>query len=174
MGSGDVQRSGDGVRWQPSQLDCDMPGACITDPSGNVMQGLHNRAVFVAGTYFIDQASSSDGVTWQAQPGLYPLGSVADSVIGISADGELALWAPAAAPEPLDRVRYADTLSDADRALRMRWNGAIEPSEQTLENFPADEPLPEQIEFPLPSGADCGSAPCVSVGNRLYLLAGAR
>ncbi|HTV18580.1 MAG TPA: hypothetical protein VMG12_07920 [Polyangiaceae bacterium] len=174
VGSGDVQRSSDGLSWQPIRLDCAMPGACISDPSGNVLQGLHNRAVFVAGTYFIDQASSADGVTWQSLPGQYPLANVAGYVVGTSADSALAIWAPGEAPEPLDRVRYVDTLAPADRALRMRWNGAIEPSEQTAENFPDGEPLPETIEFPIASGADCTSATCVTVGNRIYLLAGAR
>jgi hypothetical protein len=173
VGSGAVQRSSDGVSWRPSTLDCAMPGACITDPSGNVSQGFHTRAVFVAGTYFIDQASSSDGVTWQPLPGLYPAAGVAGSVIGSSDGSPLALWAPGEAPQPLARVRYVDTLTAAERATRMRWNGAIEPSEQTSENFPNGERPPGPIEFPLPSGADCASAECVTVGNRLYLLSAA-
>jgi hypothetical protein len=171
VGSGDVQRSNDGLSWQPSRLGCDMPGACITNPDGDVAQGLHSRAVFAAGTYFIDQASSSDGATWQSLPGLYPAASVADSVIGSSSESELALWGPGEAPQSLDGVRYIATLSDDDRAERMRWNGAIQPNEQTIENFPNSEPLPEQLEFPIPSGGDCTSAICVMVGNQLYLVA---
>jgi hypothetical protein len=127
----------------------------------------------VGGTYFIDQASSTDGATWQSLPGLYPEASVAGSVVGGSTDSELALWAPGEPPQPLDRIRYVSTVSDDDRAARMRWNGAIEPNEQTSENFPNGERLPERLEFPLPSGADCTSAACVLVGNRLYLVAAA-
>jgi hypothetical protein len=171
VGSGDIQRSSDGLRWQPTRLSCDMPGACISAPDGTVFQGLHSRAVFAAGTYFIDQASSTDGATWQSLPGLYPAASMADYVIGSSADSELALWAPGEPPQPLDGIRYISTLSDGDRAARMRWNGSVEPSEQVSENFPNGEPLPERLEFPIPSGADCTNAPCVTVGNRLYLLA---
>lgn len=170
VGSGDIQRSNDGLRWQPSRLSCDMPGACITNPDGDVARGLHSRAVFVGGTYFIDQASSTDGATWRSLPGLYPEASVAGSVVGASADNELALWAPGEPAQPLDGVRYITTLSD-DRAARMRWNGATQPNEQTIETFPNGEPLPERIEFPLPSGADCTNAACVAVGNRLYLVA---
>jgi hypothetical protein len=173
VGSGDVQRSSDGLRWQPSRLSCDMPGACITNPDGDVAQGLHSRAVFVGGTYFIDQASSTDGATWQSLPGLYPAASVADSVIGGTAESALALWAPGEPPQPLDGVRYITTLSDSDRAARTRWNGTLYPNEQTNESFPSGEPLPERLEFPIPSGADCTSATCVTVGNRLYLLAAA-
>jgi hypothetical protein len=173
VGSGDIQRSSDGLRWQPSRLSCDMPGACISAPDGTVFQGLHSRAVFAAGTYFIDQASSTDGATWQSLPGLYPAASLADYVIGGSADSELALWAPGEPPQPLDGIRYISTLSDGDRAARMRWNGSVEPSEQASENFPNGEPLPERLEFPIPSGADCTSATCVVVGDRLYLLAAA-
>ncbi|HWO08379.1 MAG TPA: hypothetical protein VNN80_02835, partial [Polyangiaceae bacterium] len=82
VGSGDVQRSADGARWVPTQLDCAMPGACITDPGGNVLQGLHSRAVFAAGTFFIDQASSADGQSWQPLPGRYPRASVGGFVLG--------------------------------------------------------------------------------------------
>jgi hypothetical protein len=170
VGSGDVQRSSDGLVWQTSRLGCDMPGACVTNPDGEVAQGVHYRAVFAAGSYFIDQASSTDGATWQSLPGLYPAASLGGSVVGSSADSELALWAPGEAPQPLDRVRYIATLSDANRGERMRWNGAIQPNEQAIENFPSDEPLPEQIDFPIPSGADCTSAACVSVGDRVYLV----
>jgi hypothetical protein len=173
VGSGDVQRSSDGLHWQPSQLGCDIPGACITNPDGAVAQGLHSRAVFAAGTYFIDQASSADGQSWQSLPGLYPEASIGALVLGSSAESELALWGPGEAPRALDSVRYVDTLSEAERAERMRWNGAIYPNEQTLENFPNGEPLPEQIEFPIPSGANCTGSRCVVVGDRLYLLSNA-
>lgn len=171
VGSGDIQRSSDGLVWQPSRLSCDMPGACITNPDGDVAQGLHSRAVFVGGTYFIDQASSTDGATWQSLPGLYPAASAAGSVIGTSADSELALWGPGEPPQPLDSIRYISTLSADERAARMRWNGVTFPNEQTPESFPNGQPLPEQLEFPLSSGADCTSAACVLVGNRLYLVA---
>lgn len=170
VGSGDVQRSSDGLRWQPSPLPCDMPGACITNPDGGVAQGLHTRAVFAAGTYFIDQASSVDGQRWQSLPALYPEASIDTHVLGSTAESELALWGPGGAPQPLDSVRYVATLSDTNRAERMRWNGAIQPNEQTIENFPNGEPLPDQIEFPIPTGADCTSARCLTVGNRLFLL----
>jgi len=173
VGSGDVQRSSDGLLWQPSHLGCDMPGACITNPSGQVAQGLHSRVVFAAGTYFIDQASSTDGQTWQAQPGLYPQAGLDGHALGSSAESEFALWGPAEAPQALNSVRYITTLSEAHRAERMRWNGSIDPQEQTLENFPNGEPLPEQIEYPIPSSADCTSARCVVVSNRLYLVSNA-
>jgi len=170
VGSGDVQRSSDGLRWLPAPLDCAMPGACITDPSGNVGQGLHNRAVFAAGVFFIDQAASLDGQTWQSLPGRYPLATAAGRVLGSTATDELAIWAPNEAPHALASVRYIDTLAGGDRATYMRWNGAVQPSELAAENFPSDLPLPERLEFPLPSGGDCTTASCVIVGERLYLI----
>jgi hypothetical protein len=55
----------------------------------------------------------------------------------------------AAGPQPLDSVRYLDTLSDTDRAERMRWNGSIQPNEFDGENFPDGVPVPEALGFPI-------------------------
>jgi hypothetical protein len=170
VGSGDVQRSTDGLVWQPTHLSCDMPGACISNPDGVVTRDVHDRAVFAAGTYFIDQASSADSNTWRALPGLYPAASLEDSVIGSNADGELMLWGPDGAAQALDAVRYLETLSDADRADGMRWNGSVEPREVESENFPNGAPLPDRLEFPIPSSLDCSTARCVLAGERLYLV----
>jgi hypothetical protein len=173
VGSGDIQRSTDGMVWQPTRLHCDMPGACISNPDGVVTQGVHYRAVFAAGTYFIDQASSADGESWQPLPGLYPAASVEGYIIGTDTDGELVLWKPGEAAQAVDSVRYVETLSDAERADRMRWNGSVEPREFESENFPNGAPLPDRLEFPIPSSADCTTARCVIAGERLYLVSAA-
>ena len=170
VGRGDVQRSSDGRQWAPAQLDCTLPGACISDPDGHVLQGFHSRAVFSDGTFFIDQASSRDGRTWQSLPDQYPFDTVSGYVIGSTATDALAIWSARQAPQPLVSVRYLDTLTGADRSTRLRWNGAIEPSELSIESFPNGEPLPDQIEFPIPGGADCTTAACLVVGDRLYLV----
>ena len=172
VGSGDVQRSTDGVRWSPTPLDCAMPGACISDPDGHVSQGLHSRAVFSDGRFFIDQASSTDGQTWRSLPGRYPLDGVDGQVIGSTATDALAIWSGEQTPRRLATVRYVETLSDSDRSTRMRWNGAVSPNEVTSESFPSDVPLPEQIEFPIPDGSSCTTASCVVVDHRLYLVPG--
>jgi hypothetical protein len=170
VGSGNIQRSSNGLDWQPTALDCAMPGACISNPDGDVLQSVHYRAVFADGTYFIDQASSVDGQTWQSLPGLYPEARVEGYVLGSSTDERLVIWEPGGAARPLANVKYIETLSDANRAERMRWNGAVDPIEFSSENFPDGAPPPDAIEFPLPSGADCRTSRCAIVGERLFLV----
>ena len=170
VGSGDVQSSTDGLSWTPTALDCAMAGACITDPSGNVLQGSHARAAFSEGVFFIDQASSSDGQTWRSLPGLNPYDGVGGQVIGSTATDPLAIWSATQAPRALTSRRYVDVVAPGDRAARMRWNGSVRPNELSSQNFPNDAPAPDQLEFPLPSGADCTTSACVLVDHRLYLL----
>jgi hypothetical protein len=171
VGSGDVQRSADGLHWQPSSPACTLVGACISDPDGNVLPGVHYNAVYTSGTFFIDQASSADGQTWQALPGLTPRAAVGGHVLGESTSDPLVVWKPGEAARALARVRYIDTLTAAERPQRLRWNGSIEPSELDPESFPNGAPLPDQIEFPIPGGADCSQSRCVLVGDTLYLTA---
>jgi hypothetical protein len=171
VGSGDIQRSSNGLDWQPAAaLDCAMPGACIANPDGVVGQSVHYRAVFAGDTYFIDQASSTDGRSWRSLPGLYPEARVDDYVLGRSTGERLVLWAPGGAAQPLANTRYIELLADANRADGMRWNGAVEPNEFKAENFPDGVPPPDAIEFPIPSGADCTTSRCAIVGERFYLV----
>jgi hypothetical protein len=170
VGSGRLQRSTDGVNWQATSVDCALPGACISDPSGNVLQGVHYQALFAQGSYYIDQARSTDGRSWESLPGLYPEAQVEAYVVGRNASDGLVAWAPNEAPVELRSRRYVDTLSDAERGARMRWNGAVRPAELSSEAMPTDAPLPELIEFPIPGGADCTTARCVIARDRLYLV----
>jgi hypothetical protein len=170
VGSGRLQRSTDGLNWQASSIDCALPGACISDPSGNVLQSVHYQAVFAQGSYYIDQARSTDGSRWESLPGLYPEAQVGAYVLGRNTSDELVAWASNEAPVELRSRRYVDTLSDAARGDRMRWNGAVRPAELSSDNMPTDAPLPELIEFPIPGGADCTTARCAIVGDRLYLV----
>jgi hypothetical protein len=174
VGSGDVQRSTDGLVWTPTPLDCALPGACISDPSGRVLQGLHSRAVFSEGTFFIDQATSTDGLTWAAAPGQYPLDEAGGQVIGSTASAALAIWSGGRAPRPLASIRYVESLSGAERSLRTRFNGALRPTEVGSESYPSDVAMPEQLEFPISGGADCTTKPCVVVSGHLYLLSSER
>lgn len=170
VGSGDLQRSPDGLQWTPTPLDCALPGACMVDPSGAVQQGVHHRVVFAAGTFFIDQASSTDGQFWQSLPEQYPFAAIDGHVFGRTATQELVSWRPGEAPRALMSVRYLAALPEDERAARALWNGAVEPEEFTADHFPNDSPLPGQLEFPLPHGDDCTIAPCMVVGDRLYLV----
>lgn len=170
VGSGDVQRSNDGLQWLPIQLDCAIPSACITDPDGNVGQGVHPRAVFSAGAFFIDEASSTDGEVWRPLPGHYPQAGVDGYVLGRTATEHLASWRPSEAPRPLAAVRYLEAVSAEDAPTRMLWNGSVDPGEFDGGNFPNDSSLPEALEFPLPDGRDCTVDSCIIVGDRLYLI----
>jgi hypothetical protein len=171
VGSGAPQFSVDGTSWRPAPLDCSLPGGCIQNPSGQVGMGFHTHAVYAGGRYFIDQATSTGDAAWQALPGLYPEAEVDGYVLGRSEEDALVAWAPEEPARPLRSVRYVDTLSDAERLERMRWNGSIEPREVTFENFPNGAAVPESLEFPLRDGADCNTARCVLVGDRLFLVA---
>jgi hypothetical protein len=171
VGSGEPQFSVDGVSWQSAPLECSLPGGCVETPSGDVVAGHQTRAVYAAGRYFIDQATSTGDAAWEALPGLYPEAEVDGYVLGRSDEDALVAWAPEEPARPLRSVRYVDTLSDAERLERMRWNGSIEPREVTFENFPNGAAVPESLEFPLPNGADCNTARCVLVGDRLFLVA---
>jgi hypothetical protein len=135
-----------------------------------VLQSVHYRAIFAEGTYFIDQASSTDGRSWQSLPDLYPEARADGYVLGRSTDERLVIWEPGGAARPLANVKYLETLSDANRAERMRWNGAVDPNESGVENFPNADPPPDSIEFPLASGADCTTSRCAIVGDRLFLV----
>lgn len=174
VGSGDLQRSSDGLQWSPIQLDCAIPGACIMAPDGNVSQSVHYRAVFAAGAFFIDEASSTDGEAWRSLPGQYPQAGVDGHVLGSTATEELASWKPGEAPRPLAAVRYLETLSEDDAPSRMLWNGAVDPNEFDVANFPNESSPPEQVEFPVPGGNDCTVGSCFLVGDRLYLVSAVR
>jgi hypothetical protein len=170
VGSGAPQLSSDGVVWRSAPMDCSLPGACIQDPSGNILQSIHYRAVFAEGRYYIDQASSDDGQTWQMLPELYPQAYVGGYLLGNRGTDPLVIWKPGATPQPLTTQRYLDAAAGgATSAERLRWNGAAA-IEYVPENFPQGEGPPDTLDFPLADGASCLSNRCVSTGARLYLV----
>lgn len=74
VGSGPIQYSDDGLSWNAVKLDCSLPDACITDPSGGVHQHHHEDVVFADG-FYVDQLFSEDGEHWQAHS--YPSPEIA-------------------------------------------------------------------------------------------------
>ena len=167
VGNGAPQWSSDARAWRATPLDCALPGACISDPSGNVLQAGKNRAVYAEGRFYVDGASTTDGATWDVTPGVLPMAYVDGYLLGSTADSELAFWRPGEATQhPLVRVSYRQALGpDA----KLRWNGAMDRDDVTSENLP-DDPMPATLSFPLPSGESCLSARCVVLGQQLYLV----
>jgi hypothetical protein len=149
LGNGPSQTSADGYAWQEHPLDCALPGACITDPSGGVAQTAHYSALFAEGRFFTEQLSSLDGVTWEAQPGLSPSMYLEGHFVGESSTSAgLATWALGGAVQTLRVIRpsrSAVTLAGRD------WVGVLD----------HDEPLPETVDVPFEDGLTCETAACV-------------
>ena len=53
------------MTWQERRLDCALPGACITDPSGGVHQGNKTSALYAGGAFYVGRFWSRDGDVWQ-------------------------------------------------------------------------------------------------------------
>ena len=93
LGNGPPQISEDGYAWEEHPFDCTLPGGCITDPSGGVGQTVHYSALFAEGRFFTEQLSSLDGVSWEAQPGLFPEMYIDGNFVGRSSSlAGLATW----------------------------------------------------------------------------------
>lgn len=152
-GSGPLQISSDGKAWQSRPLDCALPGACISDPSGGINQGFHPNALFVAGQFFVDRLSSPDAEVWRAH---------ADP----PADAHVAGYFFA-------HTRGADPSSLAE--LRA-WKASETPVTVSTADGPLLEPTisegqaPSSIDLPLPGGQTCLTHRCVLVGQALYLI----
>jgi hypothetical protein len=65
VGSGPIEVSRDGTTWTPVDLDCDLPGNCVTDPSGEVHQGFRSSVFFANGAFHADGLFSTDAMRWQ-------------------------------------------------------------------------------------------------------------
>src|SRR5690606_3740403 len=84
LGNGPMQTSEDGRAWQEHSLDCNLPGSCITNPSGGVTQAYHRAALFAEGRFFTEELSSPDGANWEAQPGRSPVAYISGRFLGHS------------------------------------------------------------------------------------------
>lgn len=169
VGSGWPLFSTDAISWRAAAVDCTVPiGACVTDPSGNTFDGLFTSAVFAAGSFYIDQARSTDAQNWQLEPGAYPSAFVGGHLVG-NWNG-FAAWTPGGAPQAIATVRHRDLASNGASPLSTNtWDGSGTPKDVDAQNYP-QQPLPASIDFSWPDGLDCNAAPCVLVGSSLYLI----
>jgi hypothetical protein len=66
VGSGPFEVSHDGMTWHSVSLDCNMPGACVTPPSGPALQGFRSHVFFAKDNFYAEQFVSPDAQNWQA------------------------------------------------------------------------------------------------------------
>ncbi len=157
-GNGPMLISEDGSSWRSAPVDCAMPGACITDPSGNVGQSYQLYLSFVDGHFYSDQMVSDDGEHWRALPDRVPAAYVSGRFIGGSGYS-LNTWTPSGSLDPLLVIRPSEAAVTAARR-EITALGVLD----------AGAPLPDSVAVEFEDGLTCETASCVIVGSRLYLV----
>lgn len=158
LGNGPMQTSEDGRAWQEHSLDCNLPGSCITNPSGGVAQGYHHAALFAEGRFFTEELSSPDGASWEAQPGRSPLAYISGRFLGHSSlAAGLATWTLGGPVQTL-------------RVIRPSKSAVTAAGRDRVGTLDRQAPLPETVDVPFEDGLTCESATCVLVGGRLLLV----
>lgn len=158
-GGGPVHVSEDGYSWRAHELDCALPGACLTDPSGNVSQANYGSSLFVEGRFFTGQVSSVDGVNWEPHSGRSPSAYADGYFLSGLSDAGLQIWTSSTEPETLHVVRPAkEAVTAASR--RTTSIGVLD----------REGPLPERVDVPFEDELTCETAACVVVGSRLLLV----
>lgn len=160
-GSGPMAVSDDGLSWTSVELDCQLPGACITDPSGGVIQSIEYDLVFAEGRFRTDQLSSEDGLKWRAEPDVYPVAFVGGHLLGNlrSEPWSVPAWLTSGASSLLRAVRPSRaSVTAAGRALNAIGELAYEVE------------LPASVSVGFDDGLNCDSTPCLLLGNRLLLV----
>ncbi len=157
-GNGPMMVSEDGWSWLSNDVDCAIPGACITDPSGNVGQSYQRHLRFIDGHFYSDQTRSTDGVVWEALPERTPAAFEGGRFIG-GGGYSLNTWTPESAPEPLHVIRPSQAAATA-AGRRITSVGVLG----------RDEPLPETVSVEFEDGLTCETASCLIVDSRMYLV----
>jgi hypothetical protein len=157
-GTGPMMVSEDGLNWTSYPVDCGLPGACITDPSGNVGQSFQLHLLFVDSYFYADQLRSADGIRWEALPGRYPAAYVGGRFIG-GGGYQLDSWTLDSPAETLHVIRPSRASVTAE-GRELTSVGVLS----------RDEPLPERVSVAFEDGLTCDTASCVIVGDRMYLV----
>jgi hypothetical protein len=157
-GNGPMLVSEDGLSWASHDVDCAMPGACITDPSGNVGQSFQHHLVFVDGYFYSDQIRSTDGVQWEALPERYPSAYVGGRFIG-GGGYTINSWTSDSEPETLHVIRPS-------RAAVTRAGRAV----TSVGGLEREQPFPATVSVPFADDLTCETASCVIVDDYLYLV----
>jgi hypothetical protein len=148
-----VQASTDGLAWSDHTPSCSV-GPCIAVPGQSApVPGLFGNIAFLD-RFYVDDVSSTDGVTWQPYAGPtvnYVVGGYAFNMTGdppsdSSWNGVLRTWRAGESPQPVTVEIQASTATLAEGVG------------------------PAVISNPLPGGETCATRSCVVVGNALYLV----
>lgn len=165
VGSGPIEVSEDGLTWQDVDLDCALPGACGTDPSGGIFPAPKFHVLFGEGSFYSDQLTSVDGLEWQSLPGRYPHAYVSGIFLStgyelLARDGyDLNAWTNSGHDQTISVVRPVE----ASVTLEGRGISSI-----GLLSDP--QSAPEHVDVSFEDGLTCTTATCVIVDDRLYLV----
>jgi hypothetical protein len=146
VGVGPIRTSRDARTWQDHALDCQLPGACIQDPSGGIHQALHAGVLFAHDRFYVDELVSSDGVAWQVHGAPRASAFVGGYFLGARTESGLQAWRPGEAPATI-----------------------------AVTTGPAVAPLaggagPDTIVAALPGGETCLTHRCLLVDETLFLI----
>lgn len=158
--------SSDGQVWQPAEIECNVAGACTPDPGGTIHQILES-AWFSEGRFYsraIDSTwlRSTNGIDWEDTSGLIPFARLGEYEVGSDDAGltGIAAWKPGTDPVDLDLHQFPQ-----DAQGNPINPGVLADSGALL----APPALPATVSFPLDSGQDCTSSPCIVVQGKLYI-----
>jgi hypothetical protein len=157
-GNGPMMVSENGYSWVSHDVDCNIPDACITDPSGNVSQSYQSHLLFIDGYFYSDQMRSNDGATWEALPNKQPTAYVGNHFLG-GYPFHLDTWTPKGKVQSLQVVRPAKAAVTAE---------GRDPS--NVGRIDSDTAIPDTVNVPFDDGLDCKTASCVIVDGYLVLV----
>lgn len=157
ISGGPMQVSEDGYAWRSVELPCELPGACITDPSGNVSQDARGKVIFANGKFYMNTLVSEDGETWTVGDAPAPIAWTGGRFFGYSDAGALQTWtsgADVATLVVLRPTKVAQTVSGRRRPGYVDVRGLI----------------PESVDASWEDGLTCETALCLLLGNQLMLV----
>lgn len=153
-----LQVSEDGYTWRTVALSCDLPGACGTDPSGNVYPDARGKVIFANGKFYTGSLVSEDGETWTATDAPQPIEWSAGRFFGyLNYSGIVQSWTSSADVADLLVLRpteIAQTASGRRRAGYIDVRGTI----------------PESVDASWEDGLTCETALCLLIDDQLVLV----
>ena len=147
-----IQVSTDGLAWADHSPSCAI-GPCVAVPGDAApIPGLFGNVAFLD-QFYVDQVSSTDGVSWQPYAG-----PTVNHVIGGYAFNTT-----------------GDPPTSTPNSVLRAWRAGESPQTLTVETQPSTATLtggvsPAIISNPLTGGETCATNSCVIVGSALYLL----
>lgn len=156
-GNGPLEVSEDGYTWRSIELSCDLPGACGTDPSGNLYQGVHGKVFFVNGKFYVDTLVSEDGETWTVGDAPAPIAWAGGRFFGYSNTGSLQSWTSGADVVDLSVVRPTE--------IAQTESGRRRPGYLDVRAM-----IPASVDAGWEDGLTCATALCLLLDDQLVLV----